>query len=122
MGQIPNREKAYVPAGKLREYLLSDTHTIGKAKAKFFRALGFNENNLGLLELGLIAIARRKSVKETVRTPFGIKYIVEGVMSTPVGTSAKVRTIWIVESNDKRPRFVTAYPVRTSATYERSTE
>jgi hypothetical protein len=122
MSQIPNREKAYVSARKLREYLLSETHAIGKAKARFFRALGFNENNLGLLELELIAIARRKSVKETVRTPFGIKYIVDGVMSTPVGTSAKVRTIWIVESNDKRPRFVTAYPVRTSATYKRSTE
>jgi hypothetical protein len=47
---------------------LSETYAIGKAKAKFFQVLGFNENNLGLLELELIAIVRGKSVKETVAT------------------------------------------------------
>lgn len=111
MRHIPNYEKAYIPGQKLREYLLSETHAIGKAKAKFFRSLGFNDDNVELLERELMTITRTELIAEEIITPFGIKYIVDGILSTPSGTSAKVRTIWIVEPHDERPRFVTAYPI-----------
>jgi len=42
---LPNREQAYIPKLKLKEYLLSKTHTIGKAKAKYLHSIGFTEKN-----------------------------------------------------------------------------
>lgn len=121
MKRIPNHEQAYIPGQKLRDYLLSETHAIGKAKAKFFRSLGFNDGNVELLERELMTIAHTEFVTEERKTPFGMKCIVDGILSAPSGISAKVRTIWIIEPHDERPRFVTAYPIRTSATDERRT-
>ncbi len=32
--KLPNSENAYVPESKLSDYLLSEKHAVGKAKAK----------------------------------------------------------------------------------------
>lgn len=106
---LPNRNRAYVPESKLIEYLLSETHAVGKSKAKFFRSLGFDEANAAMLGQGLLSIAQTEAVAEVVRSPFGSKYVVDGFLEAPNGT-VKVRTVWIVEVGDARPRFVTAYP------------
>jgi len=37
---MPNYEKAYVPKHKLSNYLLSGTHAVGKAKARYSRSPG----------------------------------------------------------------------------------
>jgi len=52
--KLPNIEHAYVPRAKLNDYLLSESHACGRAKAIFFRKFGFNESNVALLEKGLI--------------------------------------------------------------------
>jgi hypothetical protein len=44
------------------------------------------------------------------QTPFGIKYVVNGVIRVPVGRSVALRTIWISVGPDDPPRLVTAYP------------
>jgi hypothetical protein len=90
---------------------LSETHAVGRSKARLFRSLGFNENNVSLLKQGLIAIAHSEDVKEVISSPYGVKYIIEGLLQTPVGDSIRIRTIWIIEKGQERPRFVTAYPV-----------
>lgn len=108
---LPNHEQAYIPEPKLTKYLLSETHEIGKAKAKYFRLLGYTETNADQLADGLLMIAKSKKVSQAVTTPYGTKYIIEGNLFTPIGTTVRIRTIWVVESDDKRPRFVTAYPV-----------
>ncbi len=108
--QLPNRSKAYIPLQKLTTYLLSETHAIGKSKAKFFRALGFNETNVRLLEQEFLQIAVTADIIDTVSTPHGAKYILDGLLQTPVGSSVKVRTVWIIEMDEDSPRFVTAYP------------
>ena len=109
--KLPNRENAYIPPRKLTEYLLSETHSIGKSKAKFFRAIGFHDENANLLEQGLIAIAQVADVQDVVTSPHGTKYIVEGELQTPAGNVVQVRTIWIIEQVQGPPRFVTAYPL-----------
>ena len=109
--QLPNKAKAYIPRRKLVDYLLSETHAVGKSKARYFRSLGFNETTVGELEQGLLEIARTGLVKERVDSPHGTKYVIEGTLKTPHGTLAQVRTIWIVEFDDQTPRFVTAYPI-----------
>ena len=108
--QLPNRLQAYIPSEKLSAYVLSETHAVGKAKATFFRALGFNETNIPLLEHGLLTIAHSAQVQEVVPSPNGIKYIIKGVLEAPSGASPRIRTVWILETGEPNPRFVTAYP------------
>jgi hypothetical protein len=108
--RLPNRDQAYVPSPKLNSYLLSETHTVGKSKAKFFRAFGFTETNVDVLEQGLLTIAQTEPVIEVLASRYGTKYIIEGSLETPSGVVVKVRTVWIIETGDQRPRFVTAHP------------
>ena len=107
---LPNSELAYIPEPKLTKYLLSETHAVGKAKAIYFRLLGYTEANADQLANSLLMIAKSEGeIQETV-TPYGTKYIVEGEIIAPDGTNARIRTVWVIEPHDKRPRFVTAYP------------
>ena len=107
---LPHRENAYVPKEKLTEYLLSETHPIGRFKARVLRRVGFDETNLNVLEQGLERIAREQEVSETVSTSRGAKFVIEGVLPTPAGGLLRLRTVWILDPDDDRPRFVTAYP------------
>lgn len=107
---LPNHEKAYIPAAKLYDYLLSVSHTVGQGKAKFFREFGFNESTVSLLESGLLAIAHNEDVLAETASPFGTKYTIDGSLMTPMGTQVNIRTVWIVETGEAEPRFVTAHP------------
>lgn len=109
--ELPNRENAYIPLSKLKDYLLSETHSVGKSKAKLLRSSGFNETNVTSLKEGLLAIAHSEQLIETDASPHGIKYIIEGELKTPTGGAIKMRTVWIIDKGQERPRFVTAYPV-----------
>src|SRR4030067_3442490 len=95
--KLPHKEKAYIPLLKIRDYLLSETHPIGKSKAKFFRTLGFNETNTALLKQGLLTIAQNDDVKEAVSSLYGVKYVIDGLLETPVGESVNIRSIWIID-------------------------
>ena len=109
--QLPNKKKAYIPAPKIYNYLLSSTHEVGKAKAKFFSQLGFTKINADLLEVGLLLIARTQNVIRVSATMYGTKYIIDGKLVTPTNNIVNVRTVWIIEIDDERPRFVTAHPL-----------
>ena len=109
--KLENREYAYIPLAKLLDYLLSETHPVGKSKAKYLRSVGFNEANINLLKEGLLAIARSEDAKEVLSSVHGDKYVIDGMLQTPSGASIKTRTVWIVDKGAERPRFVTAYPL-----------
>ena len=108
--RLPNADKARVDRRELTDYLLSETHPVGRFKAKFFAELSFNQANPEQLEEQLLVIARNEPVVEVVNSPFGTKYIVDGRISTPSGKEALIRTIWLIEHGSDEPRFVTAYP------------
>ncbi|NJL28348.1 MAG: hypothetical protein HC897_10905 [Thermoanaerobaculia bacterium] len=107
---LPKAINAYVPPEKLVEYVLSEKHAVGREKARFFRAHGYDDTTAALLARDLLEIARRNRVRETLSTPFGIKYVIGGTLSTPRGTLVAVTTVWIVEADSERPRFVTVLP------------
>lgn len=109
--KLPNRHKAIIPREKLLNYLLSANHIVGRAKAKFFRNLGFDENNAKEFHKALSDIAGENEVQETKKSPFGIKYIIDGDLISPIGRKVRIRTVWIIENNHSIPRFVTAFPV-----------
>jgi len=108
--KLPNREKVHISRRKLTDYLLSETHPIGRWKAKFFRALGFHEANVNLLLEGFRTIAQSEDVIEVASSPHGTKYVLEGSLLTPEEGHVYVKTVWIIDKDQDRPRFVTAYP------------
>lgn len=108
--KLPNRKQAYIPRSKLEDYLLSETHAVGRAKAKFFRMFGFDEHNIDFLEKGLLTIAHNEDVSAVVSSPHGEKYIVDGTLHTPINRLIRVKTVWIVDKGQDKPRFVTAQP------------
>lgn len=108
--KLPYKESACVPRSKLKDYLLSETHIVGRSKAKLLRMYGFNEANLDSLEKGLITIAQNQEVNNIISSPHGKKYTIDGFLYTPTNKSIKVRTVWIIDKGRDKPRFVTAYP------------
>lgn len=109
--RLPFRKSAYIPREKLTDYLLSETHTVGKLKAKLFRKVGFNETNVSLLEKSLLNIAYTQEVINIIDSIHGIKYVIDGEIKTPSGKILEIRTVWILEASKNDPRFVTTYPV-----------
>jgi len=108
--KLPNREKAFIQPAKLSDYLLSETHAVGRAKAKFLRLFGFDETNIDLLEQGLLTIAKTQEVTSVISSIHGTKYVVDGSLQTPVGGLISLRTVWIIDQGQNRPRFVTTIP------------
>ena len=108
--RLPNHDKAIIPKEKLADYLLSETHPVGRSKAHYFRSLGYSESSVAELSDGLLEIARENDVSEAIDIEFGTKYIVKGNLRTPLDRRVEVITIWIIEGGSDAPRFVTAYP------------
>ena len=92
--------------------MLSETHSVGKAKAKFLRSAGFNESNVDLLKKGLLDIALAGAIAGEVTSVHGVKYVIDGQLQTPTEDVLKIRTVWIIDQGQTRPRLVTAYPAR----------
>src|SRR3989304_5946486 len=109
--KLPNPENAYIPLHKLNNYLLSKMHSIGKWKAGFFLSFGFDAKNVDELERHLIAIAQSEDVKEVIPSAHGTKYVVDGLLQAADGRSVQIRTVWVIDVGEDRPRFVTAYPL-----------
>lgn len=109
--KLQNSQSAEVNLQKLLDYLLSDSHPIGKSKAKYLRSFGFSNANVELLKQGLITIAQTEDVKEVISSTHGVKYVIDGSLQTPVKVFIKLRTIWIIEKGEEVARFITAYPI-----------
>jgi len=71
--KLPNAEHAIVPSDKLSDYLLSESHLIGKWKARFFLSIGFSEEKADELQDALMNVARNGEIKSTIKTDFGVK-------------------------------------------------
>jgi hypothetical protein len=109
---LPYIEEAFVPEPKLSGYLLAIDHAFGRSKALFLNSLGFRMGHPDVLRRALLQHAADNAVSSVQSTPFGVKYLIEGRFSGPTGTSAVIRSVWFVETGERSPRFVTAYPIR----------
>ena len=108
--RLPGADRAVVDAAKVRDYLLSPEHPVGRAKARFFAGLGFTRAAWADLQEALAAAARDGDVVPGAATAFGQKYVVRGTIRGPAGREAAVVTVWIVLAHEDFPRLVTAYP------------
>jgi hypothetical protein len=109
--KLPNLQHAVVSERKLVGYLLDPTHPDGAGKARFFTALEFDAYRWSILADALKQVAANNEVAESLQTVHGQKYLVEGLLATPIGRQVLVRTIWIIDAGQTIPRLVTAYPL-----------
>jgi hypothetical protein len=110
MDRVPNCEQSIVEPAKVADYLLSGTHPIGWAKARFFKVFGFREDAPEHLAHALIAHVCSNPVADTEISVYGTKHRVDGPLVSPDGRNPMVSTVWIVVEGDTIPRFVTAFP------------
>ena len=115
--QLPGAERAYVDSVKVRDYLLSPEHPVGRGKARFFAALGFRRAEWPALQAALLALAREGDASVGEAIPFGQKYRVRGMIQGPNGRVAAVETAWIVLAGEEVPRLITAFPGSTGGPY-----
>jgi hypothetical protein len=108
--RLPGVENAVVDPKKIRDYLLSASHPLGRFKASFFLALGYTSSNWDLLARDFRSFAERQEAELSGQNDYGQKYLVRGILSGPSGRSAEVVTVWILLSGEAVPRFVTAFP------------
>jgi hypothetical protein len=106
-------DEALIEPAKVRDYLLSDSHPIGRFKAAFFRSMGYSSAEWQLLERDLRALVAASDAVRGQATPHGQKYEVRGILQGPSGRAAALITVWIVLAGEDAPRLVTAYPGET---------
>jgi hypothetical protein len=109
--KLPNYKDAYIPVEKLRDYLLSESHPEGGPKAAFFELIGYSKVRVVELEAALLSIAYTEEVTTHFQFTFGNKYIIDGSLPRKSGTDIPFRTVWVINSDETAPRFVTGYPL-----------
>ena len=108
--KLPGADQAIVDGAKVRDYLLSPEHPVGRFKAVFFGALGYRRDQWQRLQEDLLELGRSGTAEQGQRNPFGQKFEVRGILEGPSGGRAEVVTAWIVLDGEESPRFVTAFP------------
>jgi hypothetical protein len=108
--RLPNCDRAVVEEAKVREYLLSPSHPVGRFKSVFFHALGFSTGNWEVLRDALLDLARSTEAFSGQPSPFGQKFEIHARLQGPSGRLASVVTVWMVSNGQDFAHFVTAFP------------
>jgi hypothetical protein len=107
---LPNASLAVVESSKVRDYLLSSTHPVGRFKSVVFFALGYTQQDWMRLRDDLRSHAAIGEALAGEPGTYGRKYIVSGTLTGPNGRTSRFRTVWLLETEVSAPRFLTAYP------------
>ena len=107
--RLPGAGRVEIEDRKVRGYLLSRTHPVGRFKARLFAAIGFKEGTAEAFVAEVRRIAAEGEVVGIEDTEFGRKYTVHGELAGPRG-AAWVSTIWIQERGKAHVRLVTVRP------------
>ncbi len=110
--KLPNVGNAQIDQTKITEYLLSPVYQRSGGKAWFFASLGFRRDSWEILADALKAQAESNEVSRVVETDYGPRYHVDGLLQTPGGDAAEIRTVWQFDIGSSHPRLITAYPFR----------
>lgn len=108
--KLPCSDDAVIEPRKIRDYILSLEHPIGRFKALFFASLGITADGWEAFASQLRRIAVVGEAEVADRTSYGRKYTVRGSIVGPTGKRADVVTVWIVRVGERIPRLVTVYP------------
>jgi hypothetical protein len=83
--KLPKANTAIADQAKVRDYLLSPEHSVGRLKARVFRAAGYERETWQRLRNDLLALARTVDVIPTLADEFGRRFIDIGALAAPNG-------------------------------------
>jgi hypothetical protein len=90
---LPAAERAHVDPAKVRDYLLSTDHPVGRFKAVVFPALGYQAEDWERLRDDVLALARSASAVPGQTSTFGQKYETSGTLRGPNGREARITCV-----------------------------
>ncbi len=112
--ELPGWEEAWIPELKLRDYVLSSTHEVGRHKARVFRSeLGIEREHWCFLHDQILDGFPEAQATFREETEFGLMWKVPILVTGRNEAERWVTTGWIVEYRDLRPKLTTAYLQRS---------
>jgi hypothetical protein len=109
MARLPNIEQAILEARKIEDYCLNPDHPRGRHKARVFRdALGIVRNDAEWLRKTLLESLHDSEAIELASDAFGSRWRVD-MRIRRHGITIMVRTVWIVQTGEQVPHFVTCW-------------
>jgi hypothetical protein len=103
---LPAAARALIQPEKLRDYLLSTGHPVGRLRP-LSRQDGYSRQGWQRLQMDILQLARSGVAVERQMSNFGQKYEGNGILRGPSGREARVTMIWIVKNGEDFPRLVT---------------
>ncbi len=110
MALLPNSDRAFIDPAKIRDYVLSPEHPIGRFKAALFLGMGYTKDNWQRLMDDIRSFHLPLDAIPVETNLFGQKYAIRGIITGPNGRRVMLRTIWIILKAEDFGRFVTIYP------------
>lgn len=107
--KLPNANSAKIDIAKLENYCLDENHPRGKHKAKVFRsALGLTAAGSEELKKVILEEILKHECGLGESDKYGSRYTVDFHI-TKSGSSALVRTSWIIKSSENSPCLTSCY-------------
>ncbi len=103
LGILPGVDRAQIEPAKIRDYLLSTSHPVGRFKAAFFATLGYSSPGWETLADDIRKLIVSQPATLGAECPYGQKYEVFGKITRPSGKQADLVTIWIVLESEGIP-------------------
>ena len=110
MAKLPNYEKAFIDPAKIRNYILSPTHPIGRFKMALFQKMGYTDKNWKELVDDIKEHHLPLDAEPIEKTAYGQKYAIKGNIQGPNGKTVLFKSIWIILEGENISRFITIYP------------
>ena len=111
--RVPNAERAVIDPAKIRDYLLSTSHPVGRFKARFFVGLGFRADDGSAFAQALRDQHLTREADATEPDQYGQRFVIRAILQGPA-VGAPVVSVWFVRTGEDFARFVTAYPGDTA--------
>lgn len=107
--RLPNGDRAVVERAKLVGYCLNRDHPRGRHKARVFESvLGLTDRDADILRDTLLFVARSQEAQPAVLDIYGQRYVLDFTMTN--GTKqARVRSTWIILTDEDFPRLTSCY-------------
>lgn len=106
--RLPEAHRAVVDERKVREYLVSFEHPVGRFKAAVFHSAGYTPAEWRTLQRDLIAVAESGEAELRESSAYGRKYVIRAILQAP-RRPLRVTSVWPVPDSGP-PRFITAFP------------
>jgi hypothetical protein len=107
---LPHADQALVDEAKICDYLLSDTHLVGRFKARVFCSLGYTVASWRRLRDDLLHHGQTGTVQRIETSAYGMKVVISATLKGPNGAFRPFRTVWLIHDQSTQPRLVTAFP------------